>query len=131
MTLSRQKLRALKKMVEEHPDEVLDLLLQAPFWPRGLEAGKGYVREGDDTDGHHGSTLTVFIGPAGTSRSGDVWVEVHSKIEDGSYSNDHCFRSEFGGGNNLLVNRAFLFVARAMQVHDQMEKERSHHSRGW
>lgn len=106
--------RRIKKMVEAHPDEVMDALLEAMFWPAHLKGDAIYVRRSDDTDGHD-NTISVQV--ATGIRAGDAYVEIQSKIDPESNSwGNHCFRSVLGGGASPRVRNALVILARAIQM---------------
>ncbi len=106
--------RAAKKLVKEHPDEVLDVLLEHPFWPAQIKPDILYTRRSDDTDGYD-NTIAVDIGSG--IRAGDAYVEVQSKFDPDSITiGVHCFRSGIGGGGSPRVRNALLFLALAIEL---------------
>lgn len=122
MPISSQKKRAIRKMVDDCPDEVMDALLEQPFWPRDVKTGVPYSRVSDDTDGGDPRIIVAF-GP-----DGDAWVEVTSirseDLENFQSAFMHRFRTGFGGGSSPRVRTAFMILARAIQLDQRDNPDR-------
>jgi hypothetical protein len=103
----KQFLRKIKKLIEEHPNLVMEALLDTPFWPQALDSEKDHRRYGDDNN----SLLRIVF-----SRDGDAWWEVwceHDPEEPGSVPR---FRTYFGGGQSLRTRAALCILARAIDM---------------
>lgn len=97
----------LKEICEAYSDEILQILLDTPFWPKGLTSETPYQRYDDDTRLGH---LTIYFSP-----DGDAWVDVLSQ-KDPTDPYSHRFRTYFGCGQSLRVRNALLFLAMAIEL---------------
>ena len=98
--------RIIKKMCEDHPNEVLAALLEAPFWPSIITTDASYERYEDDT--RFGQLNLNF------SRDGDAWI---ATIPDPNDRNLMLrFRTYHGGGQSLRVRAALTFLAVAIEL---------------
>jgi hypothetical protein len=87
-------------------------LLEAPFWPEGLNVKEVYSRVHDDCDGKTDQKLFIeFL------EVGDVLISTYAHKEPGLR-----FRMPmFGGGRSPKTRNALLFLALAMKL-DNEEK---------
>jgi len=103
--------KKLRKLCEEHPDEVVTTLLESHFWLKSLATNTNYVRFDDDT--YMGHISIAF------SQDADGWLEVLSnKDPEDPYS--HRFRMPmFGGGQSGRVRTALLILALAIKLDNE------------
>lgn len=118
MPVDEKVLRRIQEIVGLYPEEVMDTLLDATFWPTALKTDTVYIRRSDDTEGADDTIRVSF------SRDSDAWVEVLSMGDpdpeaDSSFMGLHRFRSYSGGGRSLRVRNALLFLARAIQLDNE------------
>ncbi|MBX4189219.1 hypothetical protein KW785_01325 [Candidatus Parcubacteria bacterium] len=111
----KKRATTLAKVIHDHEDEVIGILLNSLFWPKTLKAGKFYTRRSDDDDGL-GNTISVFVGDMG-SRAGDVFFDSH--LDEHSLSTTHCFRTGFGGGSSPRVRNALMVLAIAIDLDNE------------
>ena len=111
----------IESLLEDHPETVLDTVLNTPFWHSKVKTNINYLRRSDDTDGDDLGISIIF------SQDGDAWVQVDSYRknrktgEDLPDSGSHRFRTYYGGGSSMRTRTAFMILARAIQL-DQAEK---------
>jgi len=89
--------------------QVLDELLDLPFWPQGVHSGELYQVQTDDSDGDpdYGWLMAQF------SCDGDL----HMKLTcDRGIPHDIRLRTYAGGGRHLGVRNAGLILAYAMKL---------------
>lgn len=119
--LARLLRNKVESLLEDYPEEVLDLVLNRPFWHSKVKTNINYRRRSDDTDGDDLGISIIF------SQDGDAWVQVDSYRknrktgEDLPDSGSHRFRTYYGGGSSMRTRIAFMILARAIQL-DQAEK---------
>lgn len=80
--------------------------LKSPEWPEGIEVGKIYSRQHDDTDGASDGNLMLQF-----SRDGDAWISIDGK-------KTLRFRNWGGGGKSMNTYAALLILAKAIQLDD-------------
>ena len=103
--------RKLRKLCREHPDEVVQTLLESHFWLKGVATKTAYVRFDDDT--YLGHISVAF------SEDADGWLEVWSN-QDPEDRFSHRFRMPmFGGGQSGRVRTALLILALAIKLDNQ------------
>lgn len=110
--------RLIAKLVSEHPDEVMDALLERSFWPRFLRANDEYRRHGDDDTSY---LRIVFSG------DGDACPNVYHVEQVGDPRNPLStprYRTHFGGGESLRTRRALLILARAIALDNEQNPQR-------
>lgn len=88
--------------------QVVEELLDFPFWPEGLESMMPYRVQTDDTDGNPAyGWLSVVIGPDG---------DAHLSVTATDLLPDEIrFRTFAGGGSHLRVRNASLLLAVAIK----------------
>ena len=102
--------RKLRKICEEHPEEVIRVLLEAAFWPKSLKTNTQYSRYDDDT--YMGHISVVFSGDS------DGWLDIMSE-KDPEDMFSHRFRNFFGGGQSERVRNAILILAMAIKLDNE------------
>lgn len=112
----RSVLKKTIDLLQIDPTQVLQAVVNAPYWPQGLEVNKSYTRLGDDTSGE----ITVII-----ASDADAWITVHSKTDPEEFGLSHRFRTGFGGGESLRVRNALLALALAIKL-DNEEHPQNH-----
>lgn len=100
--------RQIAKMCKEHPDEVAQVIVETPFWPKTLEPMERYERFDDDTRLGH---LSVIF-----SRDSDAWIDLQSEKDPDEPNFSHRFRTFFGGGQSLRVRNTILLLALAIKL---------------
>lgn len=102
----------ISKMCREYPNEVLEVLLETPFWPRGLETSLAYQRYEDDA--RKGNITVAF------SNDGDGWIQIDSELDpDEKLHRSHRFRNYPGGGKSLRVHAALQILAIAIKLDNE------------
>jgi hypothetical protein len=101
-----KKLRArIRRLVKNHPDLVMEALLDQPFWPQSLSSQESYQRFGDDDK----SFLKVVF-----SSDGDAWPYVYMYGDPQHLSSSPRYRTHFGGGQSLRTRTAICILAAAI-----------------
>jgi len=117
--LKKKNKEALKILLEDHTDDILEIVLENLSWPTLINTQTIYKRQSDDTDGKD-QHITVAFGP-----DGDAWVRVESKGEGSSgLPIHHRFRTALGGGNSHKVRNAFLILALAIKLDSEDRPDR-------
>ena len=115
MSDERKRLMSrIKRMVKEHPNLVLEVLLETPFWPEGVDSKEEYIRFGDDDR----SFLRICF-----SEDGDVWPNVFCH-PDPELASTPRYRTFFGGGESLRVRAALCMVAKAIMMENRDHPQR-------
>ena len=98
-----------KRLVtRDNVEQIVEELLDLPFWPTGIKSMTRYKVQTDDTDGDPTvGWLTVVIGPDGDAH-------VSATARDG-IPDEIRFRTFAGGGSHLRVRNACLILAVAMK----------------
>jgi hypothetical protein len=113
------RLRArIRSMVRNYPDLVMEVLLNTPSWPTGLETEQEYMRIGDDDK----SFLRIVF-----SRDGDAWPNVFSveqKMDPQHWSSSPRYRTYFGGGQSLRTRAALCILAKAIAMDNAERPQR-------
>jgi hypothetical protein len=104
-------LRKLKSLCDTHPNEVMQVLLETPFWPAGIETRENYSRFDDDT---RKGLITVFFSP-----DGDSWIDVIAEKDPNEMIHTHRFRNYFGGGQSDRVHVALKILAAAIKMDNE------------
>ena len=103
--------KEIQRLVTLYPDEILQVLLDHPFWPRDLEACISYNRRNDENY----SLLNVTFGS-----DGDGWIEVLQTPDPDEPGNTiQRFRNYFGGGESPRVHNALLMLALAIKLDNE------------
>ena len=105
----------IRRMVHDHPSEVMDALLEAEFWPQGVRTKEGYRRYGDDNN----SFLSVVF-----SEDGDAWPYVYSEADPKEPLSSPRYRTYFGGGGSLMTRTAVCILARAIARDNENNPQR-------
>lgn len=114
-TARKKLLRHVRRLVREYPNEVLEALLQRPFWPDGLDTKEVYRRYSDDND----SFLRILF-----SEDGDVWTTVFSHEDPEEPGFGQRYRTGLGGGESLLTRNGLLILAKAIQMDNAKKPQR-------
>ena len=108
----------LQRLVKNHFDDIVDILLETPHWPKFLKTNLQYKRCSDDTDGEDQSITVIF------GSDGDAWFEVRSDLKPSAPDSfksrvSHRFRTYAGGGRSLRTRVAVMILARAIQLDEK------------
>jgi hypothetical protein len=104
--------RKLKKLIEEHPTEYIQMMLEHPFWPPTIETRQTYLTRYED-DSPTGNIAVIF-GP-----DGDGWVEVVAKPDPRELGGSMRFRTYGGGGQSERVRAALFVLAEAIRLDNE------------
>lgn len=104
-------MQKIRKICEEYPNEVIQALLETPFWPAGIETSEYYRRFDDDT---RKGMLWVMFSP-----DGDSWVDVAAEKDPEEMIHSHRFRNYFGGGQSERVHVALKILAVAIKLDNE------------
>ena len=99
-----------KKIVTgDNLEQVIEELLDTPFWPPGIDTNTIYQVQTDDTDGKpdYGILMVQF------SVDGDAWVSQSTQM---GLPDNIRFRNWGGGGHHLRVRNAICVLAMAMKL---------------
>ena len=103
--------RRIAWLVNQHPNLLMDALLDHRFWPEGINQDEQYRRYGDDDD----SFLRVVF-----SSDGDAWPNVFALEQEGDPTDRSAtprYRVPFfGGGESGRTRQALLILARAIAL---------------
>ncbi len=113
-TAARLKAK-IRRMVHDHPSEVMDALLETPFWPQGVSSKERYRRYGDDDN----SFLQVVF-----SSDGDAWPYVYRNPDPEHVLSSPCYRTYFGGGRSPMTRIAVCILARAIARDNENNPQR-------
>lgn len=98
--------------MEINPDDVPELiesLLDHPFWLHSIKTMHSYERLHDDHDGTKQGVLNVMFSPDGDAR---VWIT-------GERNEALRFRTFQGGGMSLRTRAALLILAEAIRLDNE------------
>lgn len=101
--------RLIPIVTDENFMQVIDELLDLPFWPEDLNDGEIYQVQTDDTDGspEYGWLMAQF------TCDGDLHLRLTC---DRGIPHDFRLRTYAGGGSHLRVRNAGLILAYAMKL---------------
>lgn len=109
-----RRIARMRKLAEDHPDEMLAVMLDAHFWPKELAPDIAYTRYDDDS---RLGMLSVNF-----SRDGDAWIAATPDDYERNFM--HRFRTFHGGGESIRVRNALVFLGVAIEADN---RERPQH----
>lgn len=109
--------RAVKKLISEDSETVIQTVLENLLWPKEVKPGIEYFVNEDDTDGARRGMGVYFLDNGDGVIDMQCCVESHFKNSD-IWTTPHVyrFRNSFGGGRKILVHSALLILAQAISM---------------
>lgn len=119
---SKRDMTILKNLIDKYPDEAMELLLDANFWPKNVDISKSVFVRSDDCDGYN-TGIGISFGENGLD-IGDTYLDFSSVSNMRSFNfHSHRFRSPFGGPQSPRVRKALLILASAINHYSKITVE--------